>query len=49
MGEIGQNVGFIFFSDPVAYALRNGIFAIAGRAVKQTKMTAEIIPFGFFL
>ena len=45
MSEIGQNVGSILFSDPVAYALRNGIFTIAGRAIKQVKMIAKATPF----
>ena len=45
MGEIGQDVGSLFFSNPVANALRNGIFTIAGRAVKQVKMIAKATPF----
>ena len=45
MGEIRKNVRSVFFSDPVAYALRNGIFTIAGRAIKQVKMIAKATPF----
>ena len=47
MSEIGQNVGSIFFSNPVANALRNGIFTIAGRAVKQIEMITQAAPFVF--